>query len=274
MTASADQRRLLGAFIRSHREHLDAPSRPGGPNAAPGRRRRTAGLRREEVALLCGISVTWYTWIEQGRDISISPASLARLADALRLTAAERAYAFELAQKRDPVPPFATVARPGDGVPASLAAALEAVTTPAYLLDRNWRAVAWNEAAAELFTDWLGGPESNLLRYVFLDPNARRFIRDWDDRARRLLAEFRADTALAPNDPAQLALVTGLREASPVFARLWDEHAVLAREGGARAFEHPKDGIRLYQQVTLAPAAHPDHKFVMLLPDRAPSAEC
>src|SRR5580658_7712046 len=122
--------RTLGIFLRAHRERL-SPSKLG---LAPAGRRRTPGLRREEVAQLCGISTTWYTWLEQGRDIALSAIALARLADALQLTAAERAYLFELSRRRDPAP------RPSEAtsaaVPPELVAVLQASTTPTYLLDR------------------------------------------------------------------------------------------------------------------------------------------
>jgi transcriptional regulator with XRE-family HTH domain len=260
MNASIEQRRLLGAFIRSHRERMPAGQARSG-------RRRTSGLRREEVALLCGISVTWYTWIEQGRDISISAESLARLADTLRLTAAERSYVFELARKRDPAPP-APVMTSMAAAAEPMMAACRAVNGPAYVLDRLWCAVAWNASAGELFGGWLGGSEKCLLRYVFLDRSARSFIVDWTDRAQRLVAEFRADTALAPEEPALRALLAGLRAASPDFARFWQDQEVLGREGGIRLFAHPRDGTRCYQQVTLVPTGYPGHKFVMLI--RAP----
>lgn len=256
MLLPADRRRLLGAFVRSRREAL--------PAAVAGRR-RTPGQRREEVALRCGISTAWYSWIEQGRDIALSAAALGRLAEALSLTAAERAYLFDLARQRDPMP---TAPRP-TAVPPGLAAAVHAIAAPAYLLDRLWSARAWNAAAAHLFSPWLGGPEPCLLAFVFRDPRARGFIVDWEERARRIIAEFRADTAHAPDDPATAALIAGLRADSPDFARLWDGHAVATRDGGARRFHHPEDGLLDYEQVTLLPAAHPDHKIVMLLPSAA-----
>jgi transcriptional regulator with XRE-family HTH domain len=265
MLLPADQRRLLGAFLRTRREALtpDAAGQPTGARA----RRRTPGLRREEVAQLSGLSTTWYTWVEQGRDIALSAAALARLADGLRLTAAERAYLFELTRQRDPAPP-ATGAMPA-GAPSELSAALAAMTTPAYLLDRLWQARGWNDAAGQLFAGWLGGGEPSLIRYVFLDPSARTFIDDWENRAQRLLAEFRADTAHTPDDPALQALVRDLMQQSPAFARFWNAHAVLAREGGLRRFNHPVSGTLQYEQVTFVPAAHPDHKLVMLLPRTA-----
>lgn len=264
MLLPADQRRLLGAFLRVRREAR--PLAEAGPVAASAARRRTPGLRREEVAQLCGISTTWYTWIEQGRDISLSAATLARLADALKLTTAERSYMFELTRARDPAPHPAGAARAA--TPPDLVAVLRTTTAPSYLLDRLWRASGWNDAAARLFAPWFGSNEPCLLRYVFLDPTARDFICDWEGRARRLLAEFRADIARDPDDAAMRDLVAELSRRSPPFSRFWNSHAVLAREGGARQFNHPQDGVLRYQQVTLIPASHPDHKLVMLLPQQ------
>ena len=263
MLLPADQRRQLGAFLRAHRESLmpDAAGQPTGPQA----RRRTPGLRREEVAQLCGLSTTWYTWLEQGRDISLSAAALARLADALRLTAAERGYLFELTRRRDPAPPV--VGSVPATAPPELSAVLRATVAPAYLLDRLWHARGWNEAAGRLFAPWFDSGESCLLRYVFLDPSARDFIFDWENRAQRLLAEFRADTAHRPDDPGMQTLIRDLLLSSAAFARLWNNHAVLAREGGTRMFNHPLDGTVRYEQITLIPATHPDHKLVLLLPN-------
>ncbi|HEY4251595.1 MAG TPA: helix-turn-helix transcriptional regulator [Roseomonas sp.] len=262
MLLPEDQRRLLGAFLRRHREAL-APAAAGQPTG-PHARRRTPGLRREEVAQLSGLSTTWYSWVEQGRDIALSAEALARLADALRLTAAERAYLFELARRRDPAPPIAPPAT--DAPPPELLAVLEASAAPAYLLDRLWQVRGRNAAAARLFAPWFDSGEPCLLRFVFLHDAARGFIRDWENRARRLLAEFRADTAHEPEDPAMQALLRDLLRQSPDFARFWNTHAVLAREGGLRLFDHPRDGPLRYEQVTLIPAAQPDHKLVMLLP--------
>src|SRR5690348_2175307 len=177
-----DQRRLLGSFIRAHRERA-RPTMSGG-------RRRTPGLRREELAAAAGISTTWCAWIEQGRPAQASPEALSRIADALSLTRAERAYLFELAGRLDPEAPVASQV----DAPPSLFAAVNAVTHPAYGLDGIWNACCWNGAAAHLFRGWLDGDhQRNLLRFVFLDDAARKLIPDWQDRARRLLAELRVD---------------------------------------------------------------------------------
>ena len=245
-------------FLRAHRERLTpADARiAGGPV-----RRRTPGLRREEVAQLAGLSPTWYTWLEQGREVSVSAGALARIADALHLTAPERAYLFELARRLDP-----ELARPGDQEgPASLLSALKAMRTPAYLLDRNWCACGSNAAARHLFAQSLGGAERNLLRYVFLDSTARDFICDWENRARRLVAEFRADTAARADEREVAELVQELRRASTRFGEYWDDHRVLARDGGTRDFNHPKEGAVRYEQLTLLPATRSGYKLVMLM---------
>ena len=265
MSNTTDQRRELGAFLRTRREAA-SPSQAGVlPDARD--RRRTPGLRREEVAQLCGISTSWYTWIEQGRDITLSAAALARLAGALRLTAAERTYLFELTRRRDPMPPARSSAPPvADG---ELRAVLDAIATPAYLLDRLWHARAWNDPAGDLFAPWFESGEACLLRFVFLGPAASEFICNWEDRARRLLAEFRADVARDPEDVGVHRIVGDLMRDSELFTRFWNSHAVLGRDGGARSFRHPTHGLRHYRQTTLLPAACPDHKLVILIPETA-----
>lgn len=259
-TMSAPARQELGAFLRSHRERLT----PETLGLEPGARRRTPGLRREEVAQLSGVSATWYTWIEQGRDVGVSPAALMRLARAMRLTAIERAYLFELSGKLDPEGPSGH--RPA--VPADLAAIVDVIAAPAYVLDRGWSALAWNPPARHLFTGWLEGAERNLLRYVFLDPGARTLIDDWPTRARRLVAEFRADYSHHLVVAETRRLVAELRSASPEFDLAWRAHDVLEREGGERAFTHPQDGPLRYRQTTLLLARSHDIKLVILTPLR------
>ncbi len=213
MTLPDEQRHLLGAFLRTHREALAA-------NPATTGRRRTPGLRREDL--------------------------------------------FELTRRRDPEPPVAE----SDAVPDALLCLLQTMSAPAYLLDRLWRVRGHNPPAARLFAPWFDSDEPCLLRFVFLVPAARAFIWDWENRARRLLAEFRADTAQDPHDRFMRELVDGLQRDSPTFATFWNDHAVLSRGGGERVFNHPLDGTVRYQQMTLLPSSHPAHKVVILLPDR------
>jgi transcriptional regulator with XRE-family HTH domain len=254
------QRRALGDFLRARREGV-APASLG-LAAAP--RRRTPGLRREEVAAFAGLSTTWYTWLEQGRDVSVSPHGLARIAATLRLDRAARDYLFDLAGRRDPVPePDARA-----DLPATLAACVAALTAPAYVLDRTWTARAWNDAAADLFAGWLdaAGERPNLLRFVFLAPQARALLPDWRERARRVLAEFRADCAAHLDDAPVASLLAALRRDSADFAELWRLHGVTGREGGARRFAHPALGVLNYDQTTFAVVGRPDLKLVVLTP--------
>lgn len=253
----------LGQFIRKHRERL-SPQELGLPALG---RRRTPGLRREELAQRCGVSPTWLAWIEQGRPVSASTDMLGRLAQALRLTAVERQYLFTLAGKLDPAGAV------DDTTQRDAAQALVAhLHTPAYVLDRAWNAVAWNAAAAELFVDWLdaapGSPDTvmpNLLRYTFLCPVARRLISPWEERAHRLVAEFRNDCGRHAADPAIRALVAELSQADAAFARFWQNYDVVPREGGRRDFVHPSRGPLSFTQTTWHAAAQRDLKLVVLV---------
>ena len=258
--APALRREHLGAFIRLHRQRLQ----PQSAGIASTARRRTPGLRREELAQLCGVSATWITWLEQGRPVDASAAMLARLAQALQLSAAERAYLFELAERLDPAAPGERP-RPVDAVLRSV----RHMICPAYVLDRRWDVAASNPQAAELFLDWGAAGVSqppNLLRFLFLDPAARELIHDWNARSHRLVAEFRADCGLQIDTPPLRDLVDALAAESADFVRCWQRHDVLAREGGERRFHHPRLGERVFEQITLRPALHGDLKLVMLLP--------
>ena len=252
-------RRQLGDFLRARREQL----RPADFGLPVGQRRRTPGLRREEAAQLCGISPTWFTWIEQGRTAAVSVPTLAALARGLRLSRAERSYLFELASRADPAPP-----REHRADPQQLRALVDAIRSPAYVLDRHWDAVVWNRAAADLLSPWLADhahADHNLLRFVFLQPVARRFMVNWSDRARRIVAEYRADTAAWRDDPVRKALVQELTDESDEFVAAWKSQQVLARDGGQRAFQHPRRGRCVYEQQTLRVAQHPDLKLTVLI---------
>ncbi|NVO08170.1 MAG: helix-turn-helix domain-containing protein [Rhodoferax sp.] len=252
----SDPRALLGAFIRAHRERLPLAAKTAG-------RRRTPGWRREELAEATGVGVTWITWLEQGRDVSASPAALARLADALQLNPAERASLFDLAGRRDPVAPT----QPQMNLPDHVLALPGLLQVPAYLLDHLWTARAWNAAAERLFTGWLdAGRDRNLLRFVFLSPEAQVLIADWPERAERLAAEFRADFSRRPRDAAMQALIDELSSNSALFTRLWREQTVLHREGGERSFAQAQGTARRYQQTTLLVASQTECKLVCLVP--------
>ncbi|MFT3734658.1 MAG: helix-turn-helix transcriptional regulator [Rhodocyclaceae bacterium] len=255
------RRKELGEFLQKLRSR-SAPEAFGFP---AGSRRRTPGLRREEAAQLAGISPTWYAWLEQGREVNVSAEVLDRLAQSLQLTRSERAYLFEMAGRRDAQE--ATSA--DDSAPAALAALLDDIAAPAYIMGRYWDLLAWNKAAAQLFTGWLDQKQErtpNLLRFVFLEPAARTLLIDWDVRARRITAEFRADCRTRLEEPPLQRLVDELTQGSPEFAQFWKQHDVLERQGGQRDFRHPKRGLISYQQVTLHPVEQEQLKLVMLKP--------
>jgi transcriptional regulator with XRE-family HTH domain len=258
------RRKELGEFLQVIRNR----SQPAEFGFPAGNRRRTAGLRREEMAQLVGISPTWYTWIEQGREVNVSGEALDRLAGNLRLTRSERAYLFEIAGRRDP-----QADQPeGDEAQPLLIELLADIAVPAYLMGRYWDILGCNAPAAELFAGWLDQPRGegealpNMLRFVFLTPLARSFLFDWEARARRITAEFRADCRRRLDDPVLVRLVEELSAASADFARLWKQHDVLERQGGERVFLHPSRGQARYQQVTLRLGEHEHVKLVVLKP--------
>lgn len=252
------RRKELGEFLQVLRSR-SAPEAFGFP---AGSRRRTPGLRREELAQLAAISPTWYTWLEQGREVNVSAEALARLAKALRLTRPERAYLFEMADRRD----HEESAPHEDAPPPALIALLADIAVPAYLMGRYWDVLACNTAAAELFNWPAQAALPNLLRFVFLEPAVRDLLVDWDVRARRVVAEFRADCRTRLEEPALQKLVAELSQASAEFARYWKQHDVLERQGGLRDFKHPLRGSMSYQQVTLHPVEQEALKLVMLKP--------
>lgn len=251
----------LAEFIRARREAL-TPAMAGLPG---GGRRRTPGLRREELAQLCDVSPTWLTWLEQGRPVSASARMLARLAQVLQLSVAERAYLFEVADRHDP----SQGAGEGDGpAAAELAAIVAAIAAPAYILDRAWNAVAWNGAAAILFADWLRGDAvaPNQLRFMFLEPCARALVVGWPERAQRLVAEFRADIGRHADQAPLAGLIAELAAASADFHQWWGAQQVQGRDGGLRRFQHAQQGPLSFNQVTLHLARQHELKLVMLLP--------
>jgi len=257
------RRKELAEFLQAMRQR-GTPEEFGFPAGA---RRRTQGLRREEVAQLAGISATWYTWIEQGREVNVSAEALDRLAIALKLSKPERTYLFDMADRRDP----RSSETETDTAPETLVNMLQSIQIPAYIMGRTWDLLAWNKPAEDLFSGWMDAvkqddPRPNLLRFVFLNTNAKQFVVDWDMRARRLVAEFRADCRSRLEEPELKKLVSELTQASPEFERFWKQHDVLERQGGQREFNHPKRGLIAYQQVTMRPVEQEQLKLVLLQP--------
>ncbi len=241
------RRRESGAFLRSRRERL-TPADVGLPE---GFRRRTPGLRREEVALLAGVGSTWYTWLEQGRDVRPSPEVLSALASALRLDAAERRHLYILNNRPPPEP------RPTgpEIVQEPLRRMLESLAQqPAYLLGRRWDILAWNRAATVVFGDYetLSGDERNIMHLLFIDQAHRKLLLDWNELAPAVLSMFRADCVLHTGDPEFERLIDKLNRSSAEFRRWWRQQDVAPTLAGEKRIDHPVAGRMTFEFTSLA----------------------
>ncbi|MGA9279272.1 helix-turn-helix domain-containing protein [Ilumatobacter sp.] len=257
--SAGDHRRELADFLRARRESI----RPDQVGLPAGRGRRTPGLRREEVALLAGVSVTWYTWLEQGRRINASDDVLLAIGRALRLDEAGQSHLLALTD-----PGTAVVEAPQEA-PSALVRLLDALMpAPAYVLGPHWEFVAWNDAQERLYPRLaeLEAPRCNLLWVLFADPSTRDLIIDWDIHARQALAEFRAATSALRHDAAMVELVELLRVESEAFDEWWPEHDVSDFETRLRRFAHPSAGELTFEYQQLSPAEWPSLRVVAQLP--------
>ena len=256
--SSGDHRRELAEFLRARRESI----RPEQVGLPAGRGRRTPGLRREEVALLAGVSITWYTWLEQGRRINASDDVLLSIGRALRLDDAGQAHLLALTD-----PGTASVDAPTEA-PSALVRLLDALMpSPAYVLGPHWEFVAWNDAQERLYPRLaeLEAPRRNLLWVLFADPTTRDLIIDWDIHARQALAEFRSATSTLRHDAAMVELVDLLTNESSTFAEWWPEHDVSGFETRLRRFAHPSAGELTFEYQQLTPAEWPSLRVVAQL---------
>ena len=255
------RRKAFGHFLRSRRERL-TPAAVGLPN---GFRRRTPGLRRDEVALLAGVGATWYTWLEQGRDVRPSTEVLGALAGALQLDATERQHMFALADRPSPQPG-------GSGpetVPGTLVRMLERMTDqPAYVLGRRWDILAWNDAAVAIFGDFarLDGDARNLIHMMFANAGHRRLLADWNDLAPLSLAMFRADSARYAGDPDFERLISRLTDESPEFRAWWPRHDVVHQPSTVKRIDHPSAGPLTFEYMSLSVADCPGMRLVVCTP--------
>jgi transcriptional regulator with XRE-family HTH domain len=226
----------LGEFLRDRRTKLDA-ARLG----YNGGRRRTPGLRREEVAQRAGVSTTWYTWLEQGRGGAPSADVLDRLADALALTDTEREHLFLLAQNRSPEVRHHNT----DGVSPQLQRVLDAMEhCAAYIKTPEWDVIAWNRTAQVVFRGLIALPDDqrNLLRVVF-NPHAQAAMHNWEGVAQFVVATFRTETARAGVSAHAETLIEELSVASPEFRALWRSHDVRTHGEGTKYISHPTAGM-------------------------------
>jgi transcriptional regulator with XRE-family HTH domain len=226
-------RNELGDFLRSRRERLD-PRALGLPTA----RRRTPGLRREEVAALAGIGVDWYVRLEQGRCVRPSTSTIDALANALRLGPAEHEHLRTLAGANE----RGVFIR--ETVPDSLCQLVKGLRQPAYITGRRWDVLAWNSAAEALFRfGRLPEEDRNILIHLLTTPHARRsFGAAWANQAQRVVAQFRATHDMWAGDPAFVELLARLRAGCPELAAWWKGHDVRRASAGTKLLEHPTKG--------------------------------
>jgi len=259
---SAEQRREFGAFLSSRRARLQ-PREFGLPDGP----RRTPGLRREEVAVLAGVSISWYTWLEQGRDIQPSADALARIAKVLRLDRVESAHLFALSSLDAP-----QIAA-GGGLSDGLDRLVHAINPiPAYVRNTRLDILAWNEAIADLFVDYGSLPphERNTLRLLFLYPPYRTRILDWEQMSRGMIATFRAARAQALDKTPFDNLVAELSDRSSEFRNWWQDTDVKGFDEGSKRMRHPNGSIIDFTYVALTPEGRPDLSLVTYIP-RQPS---
>jgi hypothetical protein len=250
----------LGVYLRSRRTKLDPAS-----FGLSGGRRRTAGLRREEVAQRANISATWYTWLEQGRGGSPSADVLERIARALTLTDVEREHLFLVGLGRPPEIRY----RGSDAITPRLQRLLDVLTcSPAIVRTPTWDVVAWNRAAAAVLTDYGALPpdQRNVLRMIFCDPRVRAAQSEWESVARFVVAAFRIDAARAGADIEVAKLVDELSQASPEFAAMWRDNNVQTHGDGVKRLRHPKLGTITLEYSAFAVDGRPDLSLIVYNP--------
>lgn len=264
--ARSGGRRELAEFLKSRRARLS----PADVGLHAGARRRTPGLRREEVAQLAGVGVTWYTWFEQGREIQVSAHFLENLARGLRLDATERDHLFALAHHRPaPLVPQCSTVSP------TLQHMIETLPNPAYVKTLRWDLAAWNRSMITLFGDFglIPSERRNILWLLFTDQLYRRLFVDWETDARRVIAKFRLDFGRSGNDPAFVALIRELDDTSPEFHRWWPLQDVNGFGEGLKRIRHAQLGEIEFEHNALTVENAPDLRLVIYTPVAGDSAQ-
>jgi transcriptional regulator with XRE-family HTH domain len=261
--ARPTRRTELATFLRACRARL-TPADAGLPDGSASGRRRTPGLRREEVAQLSGVGVTWYTWLEQGRDISASTQVIDALARALLLTGDQHRHLRELAGLPPPEPP----APAGDLLPRLQLLADAAAPSPASVYDEHFDYLVWNQPYTRVRHDPATLPVSrrNMLWMMFTDPDNRARMIGWESAARAVLSQFRAAASRRPGDPRFTELVGALTEASPQFRDWWAEYPIRYFRPATIAIDHPQAGLIQLEMFQLRLVDQPGLVMVIQVP--------
>jgi transcriptional regulator with XRE-family HTH domain len=257
-TLKAQRRSELREFLMSRRARV-SPAEVGLPDG--GARRRTPGLRREEVAVLAGVGASWYQWLEQGRDISVSPQVLDSVARVLRLSNAERRHLYVLAGLNPPAPEPAA-----DHGCEGLRRLIDTwMPYPAHIMDRHYNCVMYNDAAG-----WVLGmrPEitQNCLVDFFTDPMYRSRAKSWERNARTVVAQFRAACSASPDDEGFQRVLAQLRAGSAEFTRLWEQRDIQDAGVIRKELDHPLVGLLCVESTALKVPARPDLTIVLHTP--------
>jgi transcriptional regulator with XRE-family HTH domain len=267
MSDTATAENLLGTYLKDRRTRLDAAA-----FGFAGSRRRTPGLRREEVAQRANISPTWYTWLEQGRGGAPSADVLDRIARALMLTDVEREHLFLIGLGRPPEVRY----QASEGVSPRLQRVLDALeVSPALVRTATWDVVAWNRAASVVLTDYGAIPpgQRNILRFIFCDPRVRAANHDWDSVARFVVAAFRADAARAGAVSHVADFVDELCRTSPEFAALWRDNDVRHHGDGTKRLRHPVHGTMSFEYSSFNVEGRSDLSMIVYNPAAPEDAE-
>ncbi|HSU90105.1 MAG TPA: helix-turn-helix transcriptional regulator [Sporolactobacillaceae bacterium] len=247
------RRQELSDFLRNRRGRV-TPSDVGLPAT---NRRRTPGLRREEVAQLAGMSATWYTWLEQKRPIGVSSSVLDNLARVLLLNPAERLQLFQLALRQ---PVLNSTSKPETVSPLIRRIIDQMDPIPAIVIGRRWDVLAWNRGARAFFLDFEQVPtnERNMLWLLFTNPALRSLVVDWRERAQDTLARFRADYGRHAGDAHFVQLVERLMSVSPEFAQWWPRFDIQPMSEGRREYDHPLGGRMIVEHATFLVGDNPE----------------
>ncbi len=254
------RRQELSDFLRNRRGRI-APADVG---LRETNRRRTPGLRREEVAQLAGVSATWYTWLEQKRPIGVSSGVLDNLARVLRLDPAERMQLFQLALRQ---PVLESPSKRETVSPLIRRLLDQTDPVPAFVIGRRWDVLAWNRAALAFFFDFEQVPsnERNTLWLIFTNPTLRSLLVDWRSRGQDTVARFRADYGRHAGDAHFVQLVERLKSVSLEFAEWWPRHDILPMTEGRNAYDHPQVGRMIVEHTTFSVSDNPELRLIVFL---------
>jgi transcriptional regulator with XRE-family HTH domain len=267
-SAKKTRKRLRSAVDNQGSEFLRlcrARIKPSDVGLSQAPRTRTGGLRREDVAAVSGVSASWYTWLEQGRDMRVSDEVLERLCQTLKLSEDERIYLFSLVQQRLP----RVRGNERSEAPPDIVRMINVLTTPAIVMNLRWDVLAWNRVNSMIFRDYgeIPASERNLLEILFTRSVRHMSSSQLENTARRVIARLRFDYSKCADDPRFEALVRRLNTHSPLFNRIWRIPEFTLRAFGVHRFTHSRFGELAFEHTSCVPDGHPHIRVVICTPE-------